>query len=122
MTTTIHSNGSKWAGQAPDPIELLEERLRTETLDPTFEDYGCFVSEREGMTRFWGNFLTVSAVFQIDTDEPELIDRLSGLIEANRAMEQYREALHALRRGQQEARDEREAEHARRMRRIDECS
>lgn len=64
----IISNGSKWAGEPPDPIEHLFEALRTETLDPVFENYGGFFwYDREtGLATAWGNFLAVSHVFQIE--------------------------------------------------------
>ena len=114
--THIESNGSKWGGEAPDPIERLLERLQTETLDPMFEEYGNFVhparkahrecSERTGWkdvytdagpiypdhpnaVRFWGNFLTYSHVFSIDTDDPALIEKLTAAIRANQATPIY---------------------------------
>jgi hypothetical protein len=67
----IQSNGSKWAGEAPDTLEVLLDVLKTETLDPTFEQYGGFFYRLPGDERYdgeyhaFGNFLTVSHVFSI---------------------------------------------------------
>lgn len=117
----ISSNGSKWAGESPDSLQDLFERLATHPLDPSFEDYGDFVmparsavhvrgydedgtfvdryddtgplhSEAPEAVRFWGNFFTVSAVFEIDTDEPELIARLTAAIRANQERPDYKAA------------------------------
>jgi len=92
-TTNIICNGSKWAGQEPDPIETLLERLATHTLDPLFEDYGSFAfNSGEGRVRFWGNFYELSAVFDIETDDSDLCARLSDAIKANQATEAYKTA------------------------------
>jgi hypothetical protein len=101
MTTTIQSNGSKWAGDEPDSIDQLFEVLASHVLDRRFEcPLGhafisvCQASERwaiPGTTRFHGNFLTLSHVFSIDTDEPELVARLTAAIEANMARPDYLE-------------------------------
>lgn len=120
--TIIESNGSKWAGEAPDPIERLLARLEAETLDPMFEEYGNFVSparkahhersERTGWkdvytdagpiypehpnaVHFWGNFQTYSHVFSIYTDDPALIERLTAAIRANQATPAYLDAKQA---------------------------
>lgn len=93
--TIIGSNGSKWAGESPDSLEQLCEVLRTEPLDPSFEKYGDFVywaPAEEGnpaMIRFWGNFYRVSHVFQIDTNDPHVIDTLTQLIQLNKATSAY---------------------------------
>jgi hypothetical protein len=104
--TTIHSNGSG----SVLPIEALFERLKTEVLDPVFEKYGDFqyvphagVRTEDGgfadgdpiypnhpdAVTFFGNFLTYSHVFQIDTNDQELIERLSAAIAANKASAAY---------------------------------
>jgi hypothetical protein len=80
-TTTIHANGSKWAGQAPDTIEELIEVMRTEPLDPRFKPYAD--NEGQGVVRFLGNFLRVSHVFNITTDDPEVCARLYRAIDDN---------------------------------------
>ena len=82
----IRSNGSKWMGQAPDPVEVLIDVLGRERLNyemfsqaPTFESV-----EAGGVVHFFGNFLGVSHVFNIRTDEPDLIRQLRQAIAANR--------------------------------------
>lgn len=97
--TVVVSNGSKWAGQAPDPISMLEERLATEPLDPRWEHYGQFVAQatveqakhyrvRRG-TVFFGNFLLLSATFQVITNDAALVERLKALIAANMQRADY---------------------------------
>ena len=84
MLTVIEANGSKWAGEEPDPVEKLFEMLEREVLDPTFEKYGNFVDldpiglngkplYPSGTTHFWGNFYTYSHVFDIASDDPKLV-------------------------------------------------
>lgn len=69
----IESNGSKWAGESPDPIKTLLEVLERETLDPTFEKFGKFFYRLPtGEFRAFGNFLTVSHVFSITGSLEEL--------------------------------------------------
>jgi hypothetical protein len=100
----INSNGSKWAGEEPDTIEVLIDTLKTYTLDPTFEEYGNFVLPNKGtdQIRVWGNFQNVSHVFSIDGTEAEL----AILIKAIREHQQTTRYLAARKeyvRGQQEA-------------------
>lgn len=90
MSTVIHSNGSKWAGEAPDSIEVLLDVLGREALDPTFEEYGDFVTRREGgSVLFFGNFAKLSHVFQIDSDEPAIVAALTAAIRANQRRPDY---------------------------------
>jgi hypothetical protein len=99
MTTTIISNGSKWNGQDPDSIETLFKVLDMFALDRTFEKYGNFViiepvSEAgehlvPNGVRFFGNFAEISHVFSIDTDDPELIERLTAAIRKNQQRADY---------------------------------
>jgi hypothetical protein len=101
MTTTIHSNGSKWHGESPDTVEQLFAVLQTHVLDRMFEfeDGTAFIERSgaddkwapQGTVRFWGNFLHLSHVFSIDTDEPDLIARLTAAIQANMARPDYQE-------------------------------
>lgn len=99
----IISNGSKWAGQSPDTVGVLLEVLSKHTLDPRFEQYGNFVRAdtpdiyiRDGHVqaipgafRFFGNFIDVSHVFNIRTDEPAIIKALTDAIEANKRTQAY---------------------------------
>lgn len=92
---TIHSNGSKWAGESPDTIDRLLEVLAAETLDPRFEEYGNFYIVNKPITttsgvHFFGNFMTVSHVFNIDTDDQPTIDALTAAIRANQATAEYK--------------------------------
>ena len=96
----INSNGSKWLGQEPDSIEDLFAVLAEYMLNPMFEDYGNFIMalypklpSQKGVVRFWGNFLTVSHVFSIDTDEPELIENLTKAIRLNQERPDYRKFI-----------------------------
>ena len=105
---TIQSNGSKWYGQQPDSIERLIEVLSEHTLDPTFENYGNFITPDpiacntrkplypEGTYQFFGNFRGVSHVFNIATDEPETIKQLSTAIRANQSTVEYQSTKSAM--------------------------
>lgn len=95
----IRSNGSTWAGEELDTIEALLATLASEPLDRRFEDCGNFVitdpelvdgTVMVGITNFFGNFLTVSHVFNIDTDDAELISTLTAAILANQERPDYR--------------------------------
>lgn len=90
MTTTIHSNGS---GRIL-PIEELFSRLQSEPLDRTFDDdrFGRFVYAHDtepGVVCFFGNFHTYSHVFNICTDDAELIERLTAAIRLNQQRPDY---------------------------------
>ena len=99
----IQSNGSKWFGQKPDTIEELIEVLNTYALDPTFEDCGNFYNPNpqylkkeyaekyKGCSSFFGNFAEISHVFNITTDEPEIIRRLVEAINNNKSTSKYQE-------------------------------
>lgn len=107
----IINNGSKWAGEAPDPVEKLIERLKTEVLDPTFEKYGNFVMDAEGeankklgILHVWGNFYTVSGVFSLMGTLEELSE-IIALIRENQTTAAYKKA-----RDEVKARDEQRAE------------
>ena len=90
--TNIISNG----GGNPESIEALLARLKSNTLDPTFEEYGNFVETENGITSFFGNFFDYSHVFQIETDDAELSGRLTQAIRANQATQAYRIAQAAV--------------------------
>lgn len=85
MQTEIISNG----GGRTFPIEGLFERLREHPLDRIWEAYGNFECESDGVTNFFGNFFTYSHVFDIRTDDPELIGRLRQAIAANKCRADY---------------------------------
>ena len=97
--TEIISNGSKWAGQAPDSIDVLLRVLDIEQLDPLFEGRrGAFAERLEGGTwRFFGNFLCVSHVFNIETDDPATVRALRLAIIHNRRGGWYRAARQGMR-------------------------
>jgi len=97
----IQSNGSKWNGQEPDSINELIQVLNNYSLDPTFEDYGNFVNNNpewlkkeatekyQGCTKFFGNFSPISHVFNIITDDAEIIEALTEAINNNKSTEDY---------------------------------
>jgi hypothetical protein len=98
----VISNGSKWYGQKPDSVEELLNVLNKYALDPMFEEYGNFINHNpnwlkkesaekyKGCTKFFGNFSEVSHVFDIITDEPEVITALEMAIKRNTETEQYK--------------------------------
>lgn len=99
----ILANGSKWMGQSPDPVEVLLEMLSRHTLNPMFETHGNFIIEKpptfipdgpvEGtIYGFFGNFYDVSHVFDLYTDETELIHKLITAIRKNQMSIAYLEA------------------------------
>lgn len=100
----IESNGSKWFGQQPDSIEKLKDVLKNYTLDPAFERCGNFVNRKpqwvrkeliekyKGCTIIFGNFLALSHVFRIITDDEEFISEMEALINENKKRPEYQEA------------------------------
>lgn len=87
----IYSNGSKWAGEKPDSIGKLKERLKNYPLDSTFEKYGNFAfKERKGNYHLFGNFKTLSAIFNIETDNQKVFEGLKKLIKANQKRPDYK--------------------------------
>jgi hypothetical protein len=90
MGTRIVSNGSKWAGEAPDTIETLIEVLKAHMLDPGFSEYANFIrTTGKGEVHFFGDFRRLSHVFNIHTDEPKVIARLTRAIRENMRREDY---------------------------------
>lgn len=107
--TLILSNGSKWAGQNPDSIDTLLGVLDTEMLDPVFEQYHCYQPHRYepalrsddsdinrwvGAASYFGNFRTVSHVFNIITFDQEVIDALNKAIRKNVESDEYQKAAY----------------------------
>lgn len=94
----IISNGSKWAGQEPDTIEKLLTVLENNPLDDMFEKYGNFVmfdsiqykSTGKKTWVFFGNFLTVSHVFNIKISDEQLAIMLARAIRKNQSKENYK--------------------------------
>lgn len=115
MSTVVVSNGSKYAGQDPDPIGALLDVLGREPLDPDFERYGDFVmrvephiAEHYGVdhrraVHVWGNFFQLSHSFSIFTDDEALVAQLVDAVRANKATDAYAEAKR-VRREQADAR------------------
>jgi hypothetical protein len=104
LFTQIQSNGNKWYGQPPDTIETLIEVLRSEKLGSgffgkTYYAYHnkwlvmCPITKKDGVYRFFGNFETISHVFNITTTDPAVIDALKKAIVNN---EGWKENLHLL--------------------------
>lgn len=86
--TVIISNGSKIAGEAPDTIEALIAALERYPLDRFFEEH--FVRTlANGEVGFHGNFRTVSHVFDVHSDDPDVIERLTSPIRRNRRMPEF---------------------------------
>lgn len=108
----IMSNGSKWAGEEEDDVQDLLAVLAEHPLDPRFEDYGNFINPhpcvavrdddgkwvdgdrqyQADVTSFFGNFLGLSHVFNIDTNHQPTIDALTTAIKANVATTAYQAA------------------------------
>lgn len=97
----ILSNGSKWAGEPDDTIDELIRVLEEYTLDPKFEGYGNFVNRNpqwrteeieeryNGCTVIFGNFLSYSHVFNIVTDDEDMICQIEKLVEENKKRHAY---------------------------------
>jgi len=117
----IESNGSKFAGDPPDPLSMLFARLEQYPLDPTWEDLGGFAclahgaipyrgyDERGNRVTYYqdtgpiykdapyavaisGSFYTLSAVFSIVTDDSEVVEALLEAIRANQQSPAYQKA------------------------------
>lgn len=117
----VISNGSRWMGEEPATVEELLEVMARTPLDPRFEDYGGFIGDTRGAkpagynaagkrcyidtgpiypehpqaVRFWGNFFELSHVFEIDTDDPETIEKITRAIRANQSTPAYKAARKA---------------------------
>lgn len=79
--TEIVSNGSKFRGDEPDPLVLLDERLRRWTLSTNYAHYSVCA---DGITMFGGNFDEYSAAFTVYTRTGSDADRwLTALMHAN---------------------------------------
>lgn len=83
MSTIIEYNGSKWAGEGPDSLDLLYKRLAENVLMPSLGPYSGKSLRHEGHHHFFGNFVDVSATFSIHTTDLKLIEKLTKLIREN---------------------------------------
>ena len=95
MGTTIVSNGSRFFGEAPGTVADLLRALAAATLDPRFEAHGGRFARRDratGVWRFHGNFLTVSHVFDVRSDDPAVVGPLRRAIARARDRKAYRDA------------------------------
>ena len=81
MKYKVINNGSKWYGQPNDKLNDLEKRLRQYAI----EDFTTTRKIENGLN-IWGNFRAISAVFNIDLFDSELIGKFRGLIYRNRRL------------------------------------
>ena len=92
---SIHSNGSKWAGEEPDSIETLLSILEKYDLDlRSFAACG-FINFSDGKVVLQGNFITLSHVFHIEgLEEAPSIKALMCAIESNidKQMDKFEQA------------------------------
>lgn len=87
----IISNGSHFYGEKEDTVDDLIQVLKTEVLNPLFSDYGNFFYLSEcGDFRAFGNFLTISHVFNITGTLEELYPLAKAIKEARRRPEYLR--------------------------------
>lgn len=102
----INSNGPP-SHHPKKSLDTLFDLLATEPLDRKFEEFGNFLyaagSQRHGfrkpelrvaarrdkLVHVWGNFLNVSHVFNISTNDKPLLHRLHRAIRANQNRPDY---------------------------------
>ncbi len=72
-------------------VALLVEFMTRELLDPEY--HFTFEQDHEDGKLFGGNFLNVSMVFQLHTNDPEIIHALSKAYKANVSTPTYIEAV-----------------------------
>ncbi len=80
--TLITSNGSRWAGEPPATVEELLEVLKHQPVEH-WTSSSAPRSSPEVKT-FFGNFQDVSHVFNITSNDPQVVRALSRAIRANR--------------------------------------
>ena len=88
----------------PDTIDRILRYLENYPLDPTFENYGNFIDSNPewlnqetarkyaGCTCFWGNFYSISGVFNVITNDAGIIRRLTAAIRRNQGSAAYASA------------------------------
>ena len=105
--TIIHSNGSRWYGQAPATIDELVAVLGTHEIEqywfapydanrygkPNFTNHCPIQVLENGNHEFFGNFSELSHVFRIETNELEVIQTLTAAIQANEGWKKYYKLL-----------------------------
>ena len=85
-TTTIISNGSRFAGQPPATLPELLAVMAEHPISAHFRDIlASNVPGRPGFVDFLGNFEDVSHVFHILTDDPDVCATMYAAIRANAA-------------------------------------
>lgn len=85
-TTEIISNGSRWMGQANATLPELLTVMAEHKIDPHWHDLlSGNVPGRPGFVSYLGNFATLSHVFHIVTDDPEVCATMNAAIRANAA-------------------------------------
>ena len=91
----VKSNGSKWAGEAPDALSKFIDNLEEFVLEPNFEKLGFYgkfkvdsnLSEDHelypflGEDYFFGNFHDVSAVFRFHVTNKEVSGKIKAAID-----------------------------------------
>lgn len=101
----INHNGSGHAGDQHRALASLLERIETDELDTywspnelfcelahgtvylgkgEYTDTGPIYPDAPDTVRFFGNFVTYSHSFSIDTDDAEVIELLTAAVTANR--------------------------------------
>ena len=100
----INSNGSKWFEQPSDSIDNLKEVLKYYALDPKFEKHGNFVNRNpqwvtedlkekyKGCSTIFGNFLEISHIFSIITNDEKLLAEIEELVNENKKRPEYQDA------------------------------
>lgn len=85
MATEIVSCGLPGAEKLPDALDTLLRALDEYQLAPRFLDYGGFIRlhRDDKRVQFHGNFLALSHVFDIRTDNPDVVYVLTSAINAN---------------------------------------
>ena len=88
MTTTINSNGSRFAGDEPATLEDLFLVLETHPLTEYHRKNGIEEewTDLDGNRRrtFSGNFEDISHVFSVETDDEKVIARFRDVFRRNR--------------------------------------
>jgi len=100
-TTIVLSNGYRQSDNTEAAIAILLEVLAGHPLNRTFEMFGGFVERDarnlrgewleglENAVSFFGNFLNLSHVFRIVSNDPAVVEHLAQAIASNRARADY---------------------------------